>query len=78
MRVLGEGWRGRLKLADVSYCMQNGNKILLYSTGHYIQYLVINHSGKEYEKNVYMCITESLYFIAEINTLFINYNFIKG
>ena len=26
------------------------NKILLYSTGHYIQYPVINHNGKEYEK----------------------------
>ena len=24
--------------------------ILLYSTGKYIQYLVINHDGKEYEK----------------------------
>ena len=64
-----------LELADVSYCMQNGNKILLYSTGHYIQYPVISHSGKEYEKHVYMCITESLHFITEINTLFINYTF---
>ena len=26
------------------------NKILLYSTGNYIQYPVINHNGKEYEK----------------------------
>ena len=26
------------------------NKILLYSTGNYIQYPMINHSGKEYEK----------------------------
>ena len=26
------------------------NKALLYSTGNYIQYPVINHSGKEYEK----------------------------
>ena len=26
------------------------NKVLLYSTGNYIQYLVINHNGKEYEK----------------------------
>ena len=26
------------------------NKVLLYSTGNYIQYPVTNHSGKEYEK----------------------------
>ena len=26
------------------------NRVLLYSTGNYIQYLVISHSGKEYEK----------------------------
>ena len=26
------------------------NKILQYSTGNYIQYPVINHNGKEYEK----------------------------
>ena len=26
------------------------NKVLLYSTGKYIQYPVINQSGKEYEK----------------------------
>ena len=26
------------------------NKVLLYNTGNYIQYPVINHNGKEYEK----------------------------
>ena len=26
------------------------NKVLLQSTGNYIQYPVINHDGKEYEK----------------------------
>ena len=31
------------------YRMDN-NKVLLYSTGNYIQYPVINHNGKEYEK----------------------------
>ena len=30
---------------------------LLYSTGNYIQYLVITYSGKESEKKI--CITES-------------------
>ena len=26
------------------------NKVLLYSTGHYIQHPVINHNEKEYKK----------------------------
>ena len=31
------------------------NKVLQYSTGKYIQYPVINHNGKEYEKEcIYM------------------------
>ena len=41
-RDLGDGWNGRLGLADVNY------KVLLYSTGNYIQYSVIHHNGKEY------------------------------
>ena len=33
------------------------NKVLLYSTENYIQYPVINHNGKEYEKEcVCMCV----------------------
>ena len=44
-------------------------KALPYSTGNYIQYPVINHNGKEYEKNVCICIAESLCCAAKINTL---------
>ena len=44
------------------------NKVLLYSTGNYIQSPGINHNRKEYKKNVYICITESLYCTAEIST----------
>ena len=45
------------------------NKGLLYSTGKYTQYLVINQNGKEYEKKyVYLCITESLCCTLETNT----------
>ena len=41
----------------------------VYSTGNYIQSSVINHNGKEYEREcIYVCITESLCRIAEINT----------
>ena len=43
------------------------NKDLLSSTGNYIQHPVINHNGKEY-----MCITESLCYIVEINTTLYN------
>ena len=37
---------------------QINNKVLLYSTGNYIQYPVIDHNGKEYEKRmyVYVCV----------------------
>ena len=30
--------------------LDKNNKVLLYSTGNYMKYLVINHGGKEYEK----------------------------
>ena len=39
------------------------NKVLRYNTGNYIQYLVINHNGKEH-----IGITESLCCTVEINT----------
>ena len=54
-------------MQTVMYSM--GNKVLLYSTRNYSQYPVINHNGKEYKKEcVYMFITESFCYIAEINT----------
>ena len=48
------GWRSmgsefgtsRCKLLYIEWI---NNKVLLYSTGNYIQYPVINHNGKEYE-----------------------------
>ena len=36
---------GRYKLLHLEY--RNG-KVLLYSTGNYIQYSAINHNGKEF------------------------------
>ena len=47
------------------------NKVLLHSTGHYVQYPVINHNGKEYEKEciyIYICIIESVWCTVEIKT----------
>ena len=37
----------RCKLLRIGWI---NNKVLLYSTGNYTQYPVINHNGKEYEK----------------------------
>ena len=42
----------RCKLVCIGWI---SNKVLLDSTGDYIQYLVISHNGKEYEKQD-MCI----------------------
>ena len=36
---------GRCKLLHLEWI---NNKVLMYSTGNYIQYPVINHNGKEY------------------------------
>ena len=42
----------------------------VYSTGNYMQYPVMKHNGKEYEKEcIYICITESLCCTAVINTI---------
>ena len=53
------------------YYMWIKSKVLLYSIGNSIQYPVIKHNGKEYEKvyiYVYIYVTESLCCTAEINT----------
>ena len=34
------------------YIKQITSKDVLYSTGNYIQYLVITYNGKEYKKNI--------------------------
>jgi len=48
---MGEGRIGSLGLADVKLLYREGlNKVLLYSTGKYIQYPVMNYDRKEYEK----------------------------
>ena len=53
----GKGRTGNLGLADVtSYIEWIKNKVPLYNKGNYIQYPVINHNGKEYEK-IYMYMT---------------------
>ena len=50
---------GSLGLAEANvYIGWINNKVLLYSTGNYIQYPVINHNGKEYENT---CIYTHMY-----------------
>ena len=44
------------------------NKVLLYSTGNYIQYLLIYHNEKYEKNNVYIGITESPCCIPVTNT----------
>ena len=73
--LMGEGWEkrmdwesevGRCKLLHLEWI---NNKVLLYSTGNYIQSPGIKHNGKKYlKKNVSMYKTESLCYIAEIDT----------
>ena len=47
----GEFGISRCKLLYIGWI---NNKVLPYSTGNYIQYLVRNHNEKEYEKRMYM------------------------
>ena len=67
----GEEWTGSLGLVDANLLHLEwiNNRVLMYSTGNYIQYRVINHMEKNIKKkNVSMCITESLCCTAEIDT----------
>ena len=43
-------WIGSLGLADLLYVDWINNEFLLCGTGNYIQYPIINHIRKEYEK----------------------------
>ena len=49
----GKDWEFGISRCKLLYTEWINNKVLLYSTRNYIQYPVINHNGKEYEK-VYM------------------------
>ena len=44
-------WEFEINRGKLLYLECINNKVLLYSTGNYIQYPVVNHNGKEYEKN---------------------------
>ena len=65
---VGEGteWEAGVSRCKLLYIEWINNKVLLYSTGNYIQYPMINYNGKEYE--IYICITASLCCTPETNT----------
>ena len=44
---VGMDWKFEVSRCKLLYIGWINNKVLLYSTGNYIQYPVINHSGKE-------------------------------
>ena len=51
----GIEWEFGVSRCKLLYMEWINNKVLLYSTGNYIQYPVINHNGKEYiKKSLYM------------------------
>ena len=51
----GEDWECGINRCKLVYTGWINNKVLLYSSGNYVQYPVINHNGKEYEKE-YICV----------------------
>ena len=74
MVAKGEGFGGGMERevgvsgCKLVYMEWINNKVLLYSTGNYIQYPMTTHNGKEYKKkNVYIRITESPCCTEEIN-----------
>ena len=64
----GMDWEFGVSRCKLVYIGWINNKVLLYSTGNYIQYPAKKQNGKEYEK-VYIRITESLCSAAEINNI---------
>ena len=46
----GMDWEFGINRCKLEYIKWIKNKVLLHSTGSYIQYLGINHNGKQYKK----------------------------
>ena len=75
---VGKDWELGVSRYKLVYIGWINNKVLLYSTGNYIQYPVINHNGREYEKEyikrkniyiyIYIHIYESFCGTPETNT----------
>ena len=50
----GKDWELGISRCKLLYKEWINNKVLLYSTGNYIQYPVINHNGKEKKECIYV------------------------
>ena len=50
----GMQWEVGVSRCKLLYIEWINNKVLLYSTGNYIQYPMINHNGKDIKKDVYI------------------------
>ena len=67
-------WNGSLGLANANkvYIGWINNKVLLYSTGNYIQYPIIKHNGKEYDREciyiyIYICMHNCITLLCSRN-----------
>ena len=54
----GMDWEFGISRCKLLYIEWINNKVLLCSTGNYIQYPVINHNGKEYKKCIYVYLNQ--------------------
>ena len=52
----GMQWEVGVSRCKLLYIEWINNKVLLYSTGNYTQYPMINHNGKDIKKDVYIYI----------------------
>ena len=50
----GVEWEFGISGCKLLYIEWINNKVLIYSTGNYIQYRMINHNGKEYKECIHM------------------------
>ena len=60
----GKEWEFGIGRCKLVYRGWINRKVLLYSTGNYTQYPVINHNGEEYEKK-YKCVSLSCFVIQQ-------------
>ena len=63
-------WISRCKLLYIEWI---NNKVLMCSTGNYIQYLPINPNGKEYKKECVLYIFLYIYIYIKIYIIHILY-----
>ena len=78
----GRGGKDRargINRCKLLYVACANSKVLLHSTGNYVQHPVINRNGKEYifKKNVYTCVTVTLLYNRDwrniVNQLYFNF-----